>query len=115
MHRIFFFRHFHLCKNYILNYICMHVNSFPHVLSLPSAAYRISKPEHVMTFPACPSDTLSTTNFTLTDLGSIPGRQGETPATSRLSHGTATLNTENSSTFYTTIMCTYKGNTGTFA
>jgi hypothetical protein len=32
---------------------------------------------------------LSTTNPTLTDLGSNPGLCGERPATDRLSHGTA--------------------------
>jgi hypothetical protein len=37
----------------------------------------------------CPSATLSTTNPTLTDPGSIPGLRGERPATNRLSHGTA--------------------------
>jgi hypothetical protein len=37
----------------------------------------------------CPSATLSTTNPARTDPGSKPGLRGETPATSRLSHGTA--------------------------
>jgi hypothetical protein len=37
----------------------------------------------------CPSATLSTTNLTWTDQGSIPGLRGERPATNRLSHGTA--------------------------
>jgi len=48
----------------------------------------------------CTIAYLPAANFTWTDLGSISGRQSDTPATSRLSHGTATLNTENSSTFY---------------
>jgi hypothetical protein len=37
----------------------------------------------------CPSATLSTTNLTWTDPGSNPGLHGESPATNRLSHGTA--------------------------
>jgi hypothetical protein len=37
----------------------------------------------------CPSATLSTTNPTWTDPGSISGLRGERPATNRLSHGTA--------------------------
>jgi hypothetical protein len=37
----------------------------------------------------CPSATLSTTNPTWTDLGSIPGLCGGRPSTNRLSHGTA--------------------------
>jgi hypothetical protein len=37
----------------------------------------------------CPSSTLSTTNPTLPDLGSIPDRSGGKPATNRLSCGTA--------------------------
>jgi hypothetical protein len=36
----------------------------------------------------CPSSTLSTTNATWTDPGSIPGLRGERPATNRLSHCT---------------------------
>jgi hypothetical protein len=38
----------------------------------------------------CHSATLSTTNPTWTDQGSNPYPRGERPATSRLSHGTAT-------------------------
>jgi hypothetical protein len=41
----------------------------------------------------CPSATLSTTNPTWTDPGSNPGLRGERPATNRLSHGTASVNT----------------------
>jgi hypothetical protein len=37
----------------------------------------------------CPSAILSTTNPTWTDPGLNPGLRGETPATNRLSHGTA--------------------------
>jgi hypothetical protein len=36
-----------------------------------------------------PQCTLSTTNPTWPDLGSIPGRRGGKPATNRLSYGTA--------------------------
>jgi hypothetical protein len=36
----------------------------------------------------CPSATLSTTNPTLLDLGSIPGRRSGKPATNRLNCGT---------------------------
>jgi hypothetical protein len=36
-----------------------------------------------------PSANLSTTNSTWTDPGSNPGLRGESPATNRLSHGTA--------------------------
>jgi hypothetical protein len=39
----------------------------------------------------CPSATLSTTNPTWTDPGVNPGLQGERPATSRLTNGTARL------------------------
>jgi hypothetical protein len=40
---------------------------------------------------SCPSATLSTTNPTWTDQESNPGLHGEKPATNRLSHGTALL------------------------
>jgi hypothetical protein len=40
----------------------------------------------------CPNATLSTTNLTWTDLGSNPGLRGESPATNRVSHGTALKN-----------------------
>jgi hypothetical protein len=39
----------------------------------------------------CPSANLSTTNSTWTDLGSNPGLRGESPATNRLTHGTALI------------------------
>jgi hypothetical protein len=38
---------------------------------------------------ACHIATLSTTNLTLTDLGSNPGLRCKTPRTGRLSNGTA--------------------------
>jgi hypothetical protein len=41
-----------------------------------------------------PSATLSTTNPTWPDLGWNPGRRGEKPATSRLSYGTASVNSK---------------------
>jgi hypothetical protein len=41
----------------------------------------------------CPSATLSAINPTWTDQGSNPGLRGERPATNRLSHGTAPLDT----------------------
>ena len=37
----------------------------------------------------CPSATLTTKNTTWTAPGSNPGLRGESPATNRLSHGTA--------------------------
>jgi hypothetical protein len=37
----------------------------------------------------CPRATLPTTNLTWSDLGKSPGFRGETPATNRLSDGTA--------------------------
>jgi hypothetical protein len=39
----------------------------------------------------CPNATLSTTNPTWTDSSSNPGLRGGSPATNRLSHGTANI------------------------
>jgi hypothetical protein len=39
----------------------------------------------------CPSATLSITNPTWTEPGANPGLRGKTPATNRLSHGTANM------------------------